>query len=247
MQKDHFNELLKATISVPKKRVMRELLLSLLKDQKRLTGIRQYEEIASNPNGKEAAQFELDALLKEMVDVCNKYPYISDQDKVMIIKTRMLDSTEFYGLNARFVFLALERVKHLYWKESSHQETNALLKEFQLNGYAGIPLEECSPETQKMVKEYTALLAAGTIKTVPKVNDHDLKVIQKEDEERVKPKAYSTTYKMPSENEIKIKEMHLLWIRECIHPQTKELIGLSETEWLLDKGYFIENGELKTL
>ena len=195
---------------------MRHLLLSLLKDQKRLTGIRQYEEIASNPNGKEQAQGELNELLREMVNVCDQYPYISDEDKFKIIKARMTDAPEYYGLNARFVRLALERVKDIYWKEHSYRETNKLIEH--ISNCEVLPISE---ETQKLINEYMAILATGTIKTVPNVNEHDLKVIQTEDEERVKPKAYSTTYKPLSENEIKIRDMHLQWICECVHPQTR--------------------------
>jgi len=223
---------------------MRTFFVSLLKDLKRLTGVKQYEEIASNPNGKEAAQAELDALLEPMIEVCNQYSYISDEDKMKIIKAAIINAKEFYGLNARFVRLALEAVKDIYFKESGYLETNALLNAKESNA---VPLEECSPETQAMVKEFTAKLAVGGIQKITDANEHELKSIQSEDEFRVKPKAYSTSYKPLSENEIKIRDMHVQWIRECIHPQTKELIGLGETEWLLDKGYFIENGEIKEL
>jgi|SRR6185295_14786951 len=223
---------------------MREFLVNILKDLKRLTGVKQYEEIASNPNGKEAAQKELDALLEPMLEVCNLYPYISDIDKQKIIRAKVISAKEFYGLNARFVKLAFEEVKDIYYRESGYIETNALLNVKESNA---VPLGECSEETQRLVKEMTAKLAAGGIQKITPVNDHELKSIQTEDELRVKKTALSTSYKQPSENEILKRQLHLEWIKENINPLTKELIGMDETEWLLNKGYFIENSELKDL
>jgi len=176
---------------------MRTFLLSLLKDLKRLTGVKQYEEIASNPKGKEAAQAELDALLEPMIEVCSQYSYISDEDKMKIIKAAIINAKEFYGLNARFVRLALEAVKDNYWKESGYLETNQLLQ----NMPKGLTFDELPKETQRLYNERMALLAQGTIQKVAPVSTHELKSIQTEDQERVKKEAKSAGYDWQTANE----------------------------------------------
>lgn len=180
---------------------MRTFLVSLLKDLKRLTGVKQYEDmcyVENNDESKRKAQEELDLLLTPMIEVCNQYSYISDEDKMKIIKAAVINAKEFYGLNARFVRLALEQVKDVYWKESGYLETNALLNAKESNA---VPLEECSPETQAMVKEFTAKLAAGGIQKITPANEHELKSIQTEDQERVKKEAKSAGYDWRTKSE----------------------------------------------
>lgn len=65
----------------------------------------------------------------------------------------------------------------------------------------------------------------------------------------VEYKELKNSYRPPSEMELKKRELHLQWISENIHPQTKaKLEGFKdETEWLLSKGYVLENGELKKI
>jgi hypothetical protein len=204
---------------------MRTFFVSLLKDLKRLTGVKQYEEIASNPKGKEEAQIELDALLEPLVEVCNLYPYIPDTEKMKIIKARVIDSPEFYGLNARFVRLALERVKDIYWKESGYIETNALLNAKESNA---VPLEECSKETQRMVKEFASKLAAGSIQGIAPANAHELKVIQLEDQQRIKPMANSVGYPIATKEELEARENHRLYILA----NYDKITGKKLTEWV---------------
>ena len=179
---------------------MRTFLVSLLKDLKRLTGVKQYEDmcyVEDNDEAKRKAQEELDLLLTPMIEVCNQYSYISDEDKMKIIKAAVINAKEFYGLNARFVRLALEAVKDNYWKESGYLETNQLLD----NMPKGLTFDELPEETQRLYNERMALLAQGTIQKVAPVSTHELKSIQTEDQERVKKEAKSQGYDWQAANE----------------------------------------------
>ena len=175
---------------------MKDFFEQCLRDLHQLTGLKQYIEICNLPS-KEEARTVFNALVESMVSICNQYPYIPDTEKQKVIKSRMMDTPEFYGLNARFVKLALERVKDIYWKEQSYIETNAL----NAQGSTGVPFEELPEETQRLYNETMAKLAQGTIQTIDPVNARDLKVIQTEDEQRVKKEAKSTGYNWQDANE----------------------------------------------
>lgn len=79
--------------------------------------------------------------------------------------------------------------------------------------------------------------------------------IQRKDQEieikPYKPKEEAVSVGIPfgTENDLKKKELHLNWIQETFNPITGKPIegALDEREWLLSKGYFIENGEIKEL
>lgn len=200
-----------------------------LRDLHQLTGLKQYIEICNKPT-KQEAETEFNSLIESMIFICNQYPYIPDSEKQKVIKSRMMDTPEFYGLNARFVKLALERVKDLYWKEQAYIETNALLSK-ESNA---VPLEECSEETQRLVKEMTLKLASGSIQKIEPANDRELKAIQTEDELRVKKEALSKGYPIATAEELERRELHLEWIKECTDKITGKLLpgALNESDWL---------------
>jgi len=175
---------------------MKSFFEQCLRDLHQLTGLKQYIDICNLPS-KEEARTVFNALVDSMVFICNQYPYIPDTEKQKVIKSRMMDTPEFYGLNARFVKLALERVKDIYWKEQAYIETNAL----NAQGSTGVPFEELPEETQRLYNETMAKLAQGTIQTVDPVNANELKVIQTEDELRVKKEAKSAGYNWQAANE----------------------------------------------
>lgn len=81
---------------------MRDLIIRLLKRVPILTGIRQGE-------GMDADQKTM--MVDELVFVCKKFSYLSNEDKARILEDGMMKDPDFYGLNAKKAYKYLSD----YW------------------------------------------------------------------------------------------------------------------------------------
>lgn len=153
---------------------MREHLLSILKDLKVLTGHKQYEEIAAIPD-KAKAQEELDRLLRPMVNVCHSFGFIPNEQKERIIRKKIIEDREFYGLNAQKIYHYLQSVSEKYYVESHHLEAQKVLD------HQPGPL---SAATQAQIDRYMAQLATSTFKPSYHHLGTEMEKIKAEDAER---------------------------------------------------------------
>jgi len=143
---------------------MREYFVQLFKDLKILTGVRQYEDIASMEDSQKA-QETLDQLVNALVFVCNTFSYIPDKDKQAIIKRKMMEDVKFYGLNAQKIWQYLNSSSSKYFSESHHREVNEMEVK---------PLEPLSAETQKLIDDYLIQLSG--------IGDHKMASVHAETE-----------------------------------------------------------------
>lgn len=182
---------------------MREFFIELLKELKMLTGVKQYEEIASIED-KDHAQKTLNDLTRALCNVCGTFNYIPDEDKKKIIRKKLLEDVKFYGLTAQKVWQYLNSVSDKYWKESAHIETNKLIEEDR-------ELKPLSAETQKMIDDYLKELSTGIgSRTITNVEIEKQK-IKREDSQK---KALSSGYKSPSADYVRTQELKRQWARE---------------------------------
>lgn len=211
-----------------------------LRDLHRLTGLKQYIEICNKPTETEAKE-EMDIIVAGMVRVSEKFNYIPQDAQKRIVLHQIVSEPEMYALNAKMVYKWFNAVSDKYWHESCHLETNALREQ-------EVEVRPLSKKTQEMIADYLAQLASGTIREVPKVSKFDLELIENEDNLRSKGAA-SVGIPFTSENELLKRDLHRQWLSECVNPITGKLIEgkMDEREWLLDKGYFIEGNQIKSL
>lgn len=218
---------------------MRELLIAILKDLKNLTGSNQYEQIASLPT-EEQAQAALNNLLNPMLNICANYAYIQDETKAKVIRKKIIEDTEFFGLNAQKINRYLNSVAHIYYWESHHVETREILDN---------KAEDLSEETLSMIEEYKAQLLTGFgIKQINGVKE-EMKSIAREDEVRQFKQRSVGAHPSLSEMEVKKRQLHTQWIKENFDPITGKPLPNSNFEeaWLFEKGYELKDGHLKEI
>lgn len=218
---------------------MRKRLLTILRELKDLTGITQYEKIATITDGQQA-QMMLDNLLRPMIQVCALFPYIPEETKEKIIRKKIIEDMEFTGLNASKINKYLNSVAHIYYAESCHLETRKVLD---------AEPEELSPEVVLEIEQYKAQLLEGFGKK--QITGVQAEIVKIEREERLKmgQKSVAQGYKPLTQNQVAIKVWHVNYLRENYDAVTKakKPNWKEESEWLLDQGLFIENGELKEI
>ena len=219
---------------------MKAFFEQCLRDLHRLTGLKQYIEICNKPTESEAKE-EMDTIVAGMVRVSEKFNYIPQDAQKRIVLHQIVSDPEMYALNAKMVYKWFNAVSDKYWHESGHLETNALRDQ-------EVAPVELSDETQAMIKDYLHKLSSGTVKEVPKPSKFELEVIKNEDDLRSKG-AVSVGIPFTSEKELLKRDLHRQWIAECVNPITGKLIEdkLDEREWLLGKGYILENGVIKEI
>lgn len=209
---------------------MREFFIELLKELKLLTGVRQYEEIASMES-EEKAQQTLNDLTRALCNVCKTFDYIPDEDKKRIIKRKLLEDVKFYGLTAQKIWQYLNSVSDKYFTESHHIETNKLINEER-------ELKPLSKETQKMIDDYLLQLSTGLgTKQISNV-DTEIEKIRYEDKQKQKRVGASNGYKPPGEDYVKTAELKRQWAKENHDLYTgKPLDGwISFEEWMVGNG-----------
>src|SRR5688572_12917312 len=137
---------------------MRDFFVQCFKDLHSLTGLRQYLEIASHPEGKEKAQAILDKIINGMIhQSANFEKMIPYEHQKEVIEHGIISDPELYALNAKMVYKWLHaeyKVMQTRTAESGHEETNKLLE----------TLEEPKPiseETQKLIREFEYSLSQG--------------------------------------------------------------------------------------
>ncbi len=221
---------------------MKEFFEQCLRDLHKLTGLKQYFEICNKPTEAEAKE-EMAIIVGGMVRVSEKFNYIPQDAQKRIVSHQIISDHEMYALNAKMVYKWFNAVSDKYWHESGHIGTNALLKEE--------TVRQISEEEQKRIDEiatkFLAELANGTIREVPQVSEFELEQIKTED--KIRREGVSKGIHFTPESEIRIRELHLEWIKEnyeLITGKPKET-WLSEQEWLLNKGLFIDGNEIKQI
>lgn len=220
---------------------MREFFVKLMQNLKRLTGLKQYEEIASL-QPKEKAQAELDALVDTMVRVCNSFSYIPDVDKQRIIRNKLIEDPELFSINAKVIYRWLLSASARYNGESHHLEVNKI---------ETVEQKEWSEETKKMVSNYMSTLKAGLITKPIGGVEKEMEKIKAEDKERVDGRqALNKMYNQDRE-QIHLKHtLHMQWIKENYRtiPNTdmheKLSCFMEENEWRESKGWYLVDSKL---
>lgn len=102
---------------------MKEFFLNLLSNLDKLAGLRQIEKIYASHSDQNEAKREINALLDLLVNICQSFPYIPEQEQKRIIHHCIITDPELTSLNARIVYKWLNTQKDKYYKELAHIPT----------------------------------------------------------------------------------------------------------------------------
>lgn len=166
---------------------MREFLLQCFKDLHPLTGLKQYLEIAANPDiTQDYAQTLLNELIEPMLEASADFPYIPLPDQQKIIRRGIVttDRKIFYHFDAYMIRKWLQEKAHLYFKEEAHKPTESNARP--------VTYDELNPDTRKAVDDLLKALASDNagLKRVPEVTQKEIDDLKLEDlEEREGRKA----------------------------------------------------------
>lgn len=195
---------------------MKEFLLNLLNNLDKLAGLRQIENIYAAHSDANEARREINTLLDLLVNICNQFHYIPDQDKQNIIHHNVVTDQDFKSLNARIVYKWLNAQKDKYYKELAHIPT--------------VETETVEIVTGQKRDEYYEQWLKALAPMQDRINitstNRDVLILG---HERQGP----TDYTPLSEDDVTRREKHLRYIKENFDSKTGKKLPdwMEETRW----------------
>lgn len=179
---------------------MRDFLIDCLRNLKISRGLNQYEDMKAKGD---AGAVELQKLVNAMITVCNSYNYIPDDAKKRVISQRILDDPELYNLNASKIWRWLNDVSGKYY--NVQPEAESVSNATQLR-----------PETQQLISDFmNRLMTKQTFRSVPSIDSSDVKKIEQEDADRIRPRAESVNIHYTSREDLELNELKRQYALQC--------------------------------
>ena len=203
---------------------MRQFFFNLLESLDKVAGIRQLDKIYAAHETKEAARIEINLLIDELCNACNRFDYIPRTDMQRIIQDGILSDPEFFGLHGRIIFKWLSKNCGAYYKEKIEPiELPEGVEKYEV--VTGEKKQEYLDQWMKSLKSFDDSVKVGTkpgtqmkkmLDELPKMDD----------------------YRMPTAEQLMLHDLHIEWLRANFHPVTREKLPgyLSEDEWLRKQG-----------
>lgn len=195
---------------------MKEFLLNLLNNLDKLAGLRQIENIYAAHSDANEARREINTLLDLLVNICNQFHYIPDQDKQNIIHHNVVTDQDFKSLNARIVYKWLNAQKDKYYKELAHIPTEP----------SAPPIPKDDPRYDDYCKQMLAALAPMEARINTTSAKREVLILG---HERQGP----TDYTPLSEDDVTRREKHLRYIKENFDAKT----GKKLPDWMEEKDW----------
>lgn len=200
---------------------MKQFFFNLLESLDKVAGIRQLDKIYASYKTKEEAKPEINMLLDELCNVCNRFDYIPRADMQRIIQDGILTDPEFFGLHGRFIFKCLSKACGAYYKEpvDAVKLPEGVEKYEPLTGEARAKWLEDWMKALKNVDESTKMTFSTSSGSKLKANLSEL--------------PETKGYKPPSAETVYLMQLHDQYIRENYDLTGKLKPGaLSENEWI---------------
>jgi len=200
---------------------MRQFFLDKLNQLDKLTGIQQMNKLQAL--GAEKCKTELNELLDILCDACAKFPLIPVKAKESILSNAIVSDENFIGLNAKFVYRALNTYRDKYFTESHHVQDAP--------GPDWVPVQ--GEERLKWLKEWEKTLAEtqGGMTTVSHVKELEQTLPKKPAGVNYTP---SNGAKGFAEELFEMQQLRAEYARECRDLHTGKLLeGKPEfKDWL---------------
>jgi hypothetical protein len=193
---------------------MKDFFLKLLQELDKLTGIKQWDRLASIES-VDLRKKEINDLLEILNQTSALFPLIPKDAQKSIIRHAVLSDGDFIGLNAKFVYRSLAAHKDKYFKEVAHIPTEQDPNWKPLEGEA----------RQEKLQLWLKSLEGFADKIETKSHVREL-------EASLPPKDKGIIYLSTGIEDIFAKQMHIQYIRENFDKDGKPLPGyLTEKEW----------------
>lgn len=193
---------------------MRNFFKSELENLHIKTGLLQYFKLSemTDADGNPDGERQLKLLLDTLVQVCEEFSYIPDNDKKRIIQQAILRDTDYTGINPRQVWKWLNLEKGKYFKEEAHRPMESNTKP--------VTYDELKPEIKEQVDAFMQSLQAPGKYAMPEVSQEEIDAIKLEDLEIQEGKKGSGY--IPNPELVILHQKKIEWMRKYFDPVTKE-------------------------